>query len=270
MCTARGALFTRSAREDGNVTETINQLMNSARRVDVPSSGDNGRPNLSAYLSQQILTMIRERQLRPGDRLPSAKDLAAQFSVATPTMREALRRLQATGIIDMRHGSGIYVRRESDRLMFANPAYGTLETQTILQVLDARILIEPHLSELAAGFASEEQIGELQAILIPVEQALEYRDERYVRANHTLHTAIARASGNLVLAQIVESLLEMHSVELHLVDPNSTLAEIRTRDHHFHQLIIAAIATGNGAAARDAMEQHLNRARLTLVPKGDV
>jgi DNA-binding GntR family transcriptional regulator len=59
----------------------------------------------------------------------------------------------------------------------------------------------------------------------------------------------------------------MHSVELHLVDPNSSLAEIRARDHYFHQLIVDAIAARNGAAARNAMEQHLNRARSTLVPK---
>lgn len=247
------------------MTETANGLPSLTRLPDPQTSNDGGRPNLSAYLSQQIANLIRERQLRPGDRLPSAKDLAAQFSVATPTMREALRRLQATGIIDMRHGSGIYVRRESERMMFANPTYGTLETQTILQVIDARILIEPHLAELAAEIASEEQVVELQALLIPVEQALEYRDERYVRANHTLHTALARASGNLVLAQIVESLLEMHSVELHLVDPNSSLAEIRSRDHHFHQLIIGAIANSNGAAAREAMHQHLSGARATLI-----
>src|SRR5215217_702752 len=81
------------------------------------------RPNLSVYLSQQILNLIRDRHLKPGDRLPSAKDLAAQFSVATPTMREALRRLQATGIVDIRHGSGIYVRRDRERMMLSNPGY---------------------------------------------------------------------------------------------------------------------------------------------------
>lgn len=251
-------------REPENRTETTDQLTNLPRLADHQPAVENGRPNLSAYLSQQILTLIRERGLRPGDRLPSAKDLAAHFSVATPTLREALRRLQATGIIDMRHGSGIYVRRESERLMFANPAYGTLESKTILQVIDARLLIEPHLSDLAARFAGESQIVEMQSLLTAAEQALEYRDDRYVLANRALHTAIARASGNQVLAQIVESLLEMHTVELHLVDPDSTLAQIRARDHNFHHLIVAAIAAGNSDAARNAMTQHLSGARATL------
>jgi GntR family transcriptional regulator, transcriptional repressor for pyruvate dehydrogenase complex len=222
------------------------------------------RPNLSAFLSQQILILIRDRQLKPGDRLPSAKDLAALFSVATPTMREALRRLQATGVIDIRHGSGIYVRRDSDRIMLSNPAYGTLEAQTIMQVLDARLLIEPHLAELASYAATPDEVAGLQTLLTTVEQTLDRPDDRYLAANHTLHVAIARASGNLVLTHVVESLLEMHSTELHVVDPNSSLAEIRARDHRYHQLVVGAIAERNAQAAREAMTTHLERARSSI------
>lgn len=222
------------------------------------------RPNLSVYLSQQILNLIRDRHLKPGDRLPSAKDLAAQFSVATPTMREALRRLQATGMIDIRHGSGIYVRRDSDRLMLSNPAYGTLEAQTIMQILDARSLIEPYLSELAATHATAEQIAKIREIMLRGEHALERPDDRYLSANHAFHVSIARASGNLVLAHVVESLLEMYSSELHIVDPNSTLAEIRARDHRNHQFVVDAIAAHDGLAARKAMANHLEVARSTI------
>jgi GntR family transcriptional repressor for pyruvate dehydrogenase complex len=222
------------------------------------------RPNLSVYLSGQILNLIRDCRLKPGDRLPSAKDLAAQFSVATPTMREALRRLQATGVIDIRHGSGIYVLRDSDRLMLSNPAYGALEAHTIMQVLDARMLIEPHLAELAAIHASEDAVAQLQGLLIRVEQTLERPDDRYLGANHALHVAIARASGNIVLTHVVESLLEMHSTELHVVDPNSTLAEIRARDHQYHRLVVEAIGAHDSQAARDAMFKHLQVARSTI------
>jgi GntR family transcriptional repressor for pyruvate dehydrogenase complex len=222
------------------------------------------RPNLSVFLSEQILNLIRERQLKPGDRLPSAKNLAAQFSVATPTIREALRRLQATGIIDIRHGSGIYVRRDSDRMMLSNPAYGALETQTIMQILDARLLIEPHLSELAAVHAEPFQIAELRELMTRAERALDRPDDRYIKANYALHLAIAKASGNLVLAHIVESLLEMYSFELHVVDPNSTLAEVRARDHRHHQLVIGAVAAADGPAAREAMTKHLSVARSSI------
>jgi DNA-binding GntR family transcriptional regulator len=67
-----------------------------------------------------------------------------------------------------------------------------------------------------------------------------------------------------VLSHVVESLLEMYSTELHLVDPNSTLAEIRARDHRNHQLVIEAIAAADGPAAYEAMVQHLEIARSSI------
>lgn len=225
------------------------------------------RANLSTFLAQQVLTLIREGDLKPGDRLPSAKDLAARFSVATPTMREALRRLQATGVIDIRHGSGIYVRRDRDRLMLSNPAYGELETHTILQVLDARLLIEPHLTELAALRASAADIGELRLALADAEAALHFPDDRYIQANNDLHMVIARLAGNTVLMHVVESLVEIYSAELHLVDPSRTLVEIRVRDHENHQRVVAAIEAGDGPAAAAAMHRHIDVARSTVAPR---
>jgi GntR family transcriptional repressor for pyruvate dehydrogenase complex len=182
-------------------------------------------------------------------------------------MREALRRLQATGVIDIRHGSGIYVKRDRERLMLSNPGYGVLETHTILQILDARILIEPHLAELAAEHADDGEIALIQQLLVSSEQSLGRADEGYIRANNAFHSAIARASGNLVLAHVVESLIELYSTELHLVDPNNSLAEIRARDHRNHTLIVTAIAEHDGPQAREAMLRHIQVARSTVTPR---
>ena len=97
-----------------------------------------------------MLALIQNDALEPGDRLPSVKELSDRFSVATPTMREALRLLQMAGNLDIRHGSGIYVRRPESRLMLTNPYAGSLSTATILNLLHARLLIEPPVAELAA------------------------------------------------------------------------------------------------------------------------
>ena len=67
--------------------------------------------SLSRHLAESVLALIQEKSLEAGDRLPSVKELSERFSVATPTMREALRLLQMAGSLDIRHGSGIYVRR---------------------------------------------------------------------------------------------------------------------------------------------------------------
>lgn len=216
------------------------------------------RPNLSNQLANGVIELIRERELGPGDRLPTARELADIFEVATPTMREALRRLQATGVIDIRHGSGIYVRRAEQRLVVANPSYGDLESHTILHILDARVLIEPHLAELAARHIDAESLAAIAAVVEQAASEIRLRD--YLESNVRFHTLIARASGNLVLAQFIESLIELYSVELDQVDPNLQLVDGRTADNAMHAEIYAALAAGDAAAAYDAMARHLQAA----------
>jgi GntR family transcriptional repressor for pyruvate dehydrogenase complex len=216
------------------------------------------RPNLSNQLANGVIELIRDRGLGPGDRLPTARELADAFEVATPTMREALRRLQATGMIDIRHGSGIYVLRAEQRLVVANPGYGDLETHTILQILDARLLVEPHLAELAARSIDPPTLAAIGRVI--QQAAGEVRLREYMESNVRFHTLIARASGNLVLAQIIESLIELYSVELDHVDPNLMLVDGRAADNAMHQEIYATLAAGNERAAYDAMSRHLQTA----------
>ncbi len=216
------------------------------------------RPNLSHQLANGVFELIRDRGLGPGDRLPTARELADIFEVATPTMREALRRLQATGVIDIRHGSGIYVLRSERRLVVANPGYGDLEAHTILQILDARLLVEPHLAELAASHIDPAALTAIEQVI--QQAADEVRLREYMESNVRFHTLIARASGNLVLSQIIESLIELYSVELDQVDPNLQLVDGRAADNAVHQEIYAALATGDGSAAHDAMARHLQSA----------
>lgn len=223
----------------------------------VRPSGAN-RPNLSNQLANGVIELIRDRALMPGDRLPTARELAETFEVATPTMREALRKLQATGVVDIRHGSGIYVLRAEQRLVVANPSYGDLETHTILQILDARLLVEPHLAELAARNIDADRLAAIARVVERAAEEIRLRD--YLESNVQFHTLVARASGNLVLAQIIESLIELYSVELDQVDPNLLLVDGRTQDNAVHREIYTALATGDGQAAYDAMSRHLQAA----------
>src|SRR5688500_6525577 len=100
-------------------------------------------------LAQQISALIQRDGLRPGERLPSVRALAAQLGVAVPTLREGLRRLEAQGVVELRHGAGLFVRATQPRVMVANPGLGGIDAQTVLDLLDTRLLIEPHLAELA-------------------------------------------------------------------------------------------------------------------------
>src|SRR6476646_2674011 len=113
-------------------------------------SGEVARPTLSDALTEQILELIRADGLRPGDRLPSTRELSQRFAVTVPTLREALRRLEVTGTVQMRHGSGIYVGADLDRVVLANPNIRDVRGDRVMQLLETRLLIEPQAAELAA------------------------------------------------------------------------------------------------------------------------
>lgn len=227
------------------------------------------RAPLTAALTRQIVALIQDGNLAAGDRLPSTKALADRFDVATPTLREALRHLEATGVVDIRHGSGIYVRQDRQRLMLANPGAGELDTHLALQVLDARLLIEPHLAELAAPRITDIELAAVAEALDRGAEGLDQPAEAYLAANADFHRAIARASGNVVLAETVETLIELHAHELHVVDPDGAFQHRRERDHPDHVRIHEALAGGDGIAAGALMRAHLALARAGVVARLD-
>ena len=213
--------------------------------------------SLSAHLAQQVLALIHDESLAPGDRLPSVKELAERFSVATPTMREALRLLQMAGNLDIRHGSGIYVRRPESRLMLTNPYAGSLTTGAILNLLNARHLIEPPVAELAATNATAAQLDGLASMLAEAEDHLSGRDADdsvLGVVNMRFHRGIADGAGNSILAEVVFTLTEVHIKEQMAV---LDLYNNRRRDHDQHKLIFEAIRTRDAAMARRTMQEHL-------------
>jgi GntR family transcriptional repressor for pyruvate dehydrogenase complex len=214
-------------------------------------------PSLSDHLGQRVLALIRDAAMAPGDRLPSVKDLAERFSVATPTMREALRLLQMAGTLDIRHGSGIYVRHPGSRLMLTNPYAGSMGPEAILNLLSARLLIEPPVAELAAVHAGDRLLDELDDLLADAERHLsgqEAADAVLGVANMRFHRGIADGSGNAILAEVVFTLTEVHIKEQMAV---LDLYNNRRRDHEQHKLILAALRRRDPGGARALMSDHL-------------
>jgi GntR family transcriptional regulator, transcriptional repressor for pyruvate dehydrogenase complex len=212
------------------------------------------RPDLSRQLTRQLLTLIATRDLKPGDRLPSMKELAVLFSVATPTIREALRRLQATGVIDIRHGSGIYVRKVGQGLVITNPHHEELNAESVMQLLEARLAIEPYLAGQAARLATGADVASLRAILDEAEHLLNGQDAKLHPANMRFHSRIARVARNPILAEFLESLTELYSREqLGILE----LFNARVRDYQDHVSIFEAIRDHDAALATSHMTDHL-------------
>lgn len=226
-----------------------------------------GPKSLSEHLTTQVLALVQSEKLRPGDRLPSVKDLADRFSVATPTMREALRLLEMAGNLDIRHGSGIYVRQPETRMMVTNPYARQVDTQTILNLLQARLLIEPPVAELAAVHASAKDLDGLDALLADTSQYLggqESADAVLGVANMRFHRGIADSANNSVLADVVFSLTEVHIKEQMAV---LDLYNNRVRDHEQHRLILGALMNRDAREARRLMFEHIDEVITVIKEK---
>jgi GntR family transcriptional repressor for pyruvate dehydrogenase complex len=212
------------------------------------------RPSLSDALTESMLDLIHTGGHRPGDRLPSTRELSQRFAVTTPTLREALRRLEATGAIEMRHGSGIYVGADIERIVLPNPNMREMHGAQLLELLGARIVIEPPLAAMAAERATGEQLAGLNHVLDDAARHLRGQDAELHDANMTFHRATALLAGNSVLHEVVDSLLTVHGPEQREI---LQIFDDRRRDYDEHLAILEAIEARDASGAEERMRAHL-------------
>jgi GntR family transcriptional repressor for pyruvate dehydrogenase complex len=229
-------------------------------------TGTSPRPSGSDWLTEQVVELIEREGIEPGSRLPTVQALAQRFSVAAPTMREALRRLQAVGVVEMRHGSGVYVRHGGRRVVLPNPYPGRLKVETILDLLDARLLIEPHLARAAAA-ADDAAIAELEALMTRAGRLLQGElDDELSRTNLAFHRGVARCGGNVVLAQVIDSLLDLYEAEqLEIL----RLYGDRRHDHAEHKQVLEAIQAHDAQLAAERMRRHLEDVRAVVAARAE-
>lgn len=131
-----------------------------------------GRSGIALQIAKILRSQIVDGAIPLGTRLPSERTLAGQFAVSQPTVREAIRALSAQGLVDVRHGSGVYVRASMAGLL-TDPltTFVRAEGISILEVLDARVLIGRHSGARVARFGGDGDVAALRAALDRVEDA---------------------------------------------------------------------------------------------------
>lgn len=222
------------------------------------------RDTLTVAVSREIARIVRDEGLRPGNRLPTVKELAELCGVAIPTVREAIRRLEALGTVEVRHGAGIFVRSDRPRMMMVHPDLASIDSQAILDLLQTRLLIEPYLAEQAAQSPHGEAMTRLGDLLREAEGYLGRDDDQLRRVNMAFHAGIARCSGNVVLAQVMEMLIDLYSSEQTAM---LAIGDERERDHREHLAIFAAIQREEAERARTLMTDHLANTKAAMTAK---
>lgn len=209
--------------------------------------------SLADRLSREIVATIRADNLRPGQAIPPARQLADRFKVTVPTIREALRRLEATSIVELRHGSGTYVGEAVDRQFLLNPFRPEASLASALELAEARLTLEPAVAAEAARSHTAEQLAALESTL---GNAL--RPATQPSAVASFHAEMARASNNPTLGELIGTLLDVRQAERQQI---RAIYSDRQRDLDEHQGIFNAVAARDTEVARTLTATHLTHIR---------
>jgi GntR family transcriptional repressor for pyruvate dehydrogenase complex len=212
------------------------------------------KQSLSDKLAQRIRGMIQKGDYGQGDRLPPIMEMAKRFSVGHPTIREALKKLETMGIVEIRHGSGVYVSRSEEVLVLASPDYpGTVTKKLLLDLIDTRMPLEMKSVAEAVKNATLDDLVEMRRLL---KQAGDNFDDDVVlnETNMGFHRQIAIASGNTVLLQLLDVLRDLFTEEQRLI---LGIFGSRERDHREHLAILESLENRDEAVGVERMRKHL-------------
>jgi GntR family transcriptional regulator, transcriptional repressor for pyruvate dehydrogenase complex len=219
------------------------------------------KQSLPDKLARQIRGTIQSGNYRRGDRLPPIVEMAKRFEVGQPSIREALKKLEAMGVVQIRHGSGVFVTRSEEVLVLASPDYaGTVTKKLLLDLIRARIPIEIQSVADCVKNATPEQVHELKRILASAGKHLD-DDEVLNSVNMDFHGKIAEASGNSVTAQLLAVLHEIFTDEQRLI---LGIFGSREDDHKDHLQILKAIEDRDEALAVERMRSHLESVHAAI------
>lgn len=223
--------------------------------------GTVAKSTLADEVAQRVAQMIQGGEYEPGDRLPSINEMADRFGVGHPTLREALKKLEVLGTVEIKHGSGVYVKSDRDVLLMSNPIFsGDVSRDMMLDLIEARIPIEIRSVVKAARNATDEDVARMEELLEEAGRNLE-DGEALNQTNMAFHREMAVASGNTVLAQLLEVLSNLFEQE------QRTLLDIhgsRDKDHAEHLAILEAVREGDEDLAEERMREHLEGVRALV------
>lgn len=211
-----------------------------------------GHDRLYQELARNLIDELASGAYAVGARLPAERELALHYNVSRPTVREAIIALEVQGLVEVRIGSGAYVRRlpsNEDKPGFNISAF---------ELTEARLMIEGEAAALAATQISDEEIAELGSLVEAITQE-NNNPQGTERSDRDFHLAIARATRNAAIFNVVEQLWDLRasSPEAALLHEKARTANVKPVVNE-HAAVLEALRQRNPAAARAAMRAHLS------------
>lgn len=215
---------------------------------------------LYRQIAEQLRGLMNTGEFSVGSRLPAERDLAIQLGVSRPSVREALIALEVEGVIEVRTGSGIYVKQAPLQRSASAAATEAAMEWGPLEVMSARLLVESEVAGLAAQHAGKGHIKAMRQALQDMRD--EARAGQIPRGgDEAFHEAIAKSCGNSVLLDVVQRFWQARDGRLferlgaYFENPASWQSAIAE-----HEQVLLAIEAGDATAAKRAMQKHLRQA----------
>ncbi|MDP2255765.1 MAG: FadR/GntR family transcriptional regulator [Polaromonas sp.] len=215
---------------------------------------------------ETLATSIREGPLQPGDKLPTEAEIMVRFDVSRTVVRESLSKLQASGLVETRHGIGTFVLPPQEVGNFKITAEDFATVADVISVLELRISLETEAAGLAAQRRKPENLIALEAALHAFHDSIS-RDSDAVPPDFQFHMEVARSTGNRHFADLMTYLGTMiiprTRVNTAHNAPEGRLNYLQ-RVNSEHESIYIAIRDQDAEAARAAMRTHLSNSRERL------
>jgi GntR family transcriptional regulator, transcriptional repressor for pyruvate dehydrogenase complex len=224
------------------------------------------KSRLSEAAIDQIKELIATRELEPGSKLPSERELVEQLGISRASVREALRALEIIGLVEVKPGKGTFVKGLTGDLFVPLPNWLSDHKETLDNHFEARLVLEPAAAGLAALRASEQDIRRLKGALSAFSERLAQNDLiGLIKSDIYFHSLLGAATGNKTIKMLMDTitrfLFDGWKATLRVKGrPSKTLVE--------HGEILEAIIRRDEKAAKVAMERHLKNAISNLKEEG--
>lgn len=221
------------------------------------------KETVTETIVNQIKDLIERNCFEVGQQLPSERELTAQLGVSRPSVREAMKALQLMGIVEIRSGSGTYLREQSHLLANHFAVQNLLSKFTWLELTEARVVLESGLISIATEKAVEADIKALrQACDDMYKNAAD--PVRFLECDFAFHLIIAEASQNRFLVEMLSTTRDL------LLEVNREVVKVAQqadRAMESHEKILKAITDRDKNRARRAMNEHLKTVAKAIVAR---
>jgi GntR family transcriptional repressor for pyruvate dehydrogenase complex len=220
------------------------------------------RTTLTEAAFEQLIAYVVKGTWKAGDRLPPERELCQQFGIARTSLREALKAMELVGMLDSRVGDGTFVCPRSEFL--SRPllwAFTGTDHEELVEIMEARTVVEETLAGLAAERASADEISAIKVTIAQMRDVIA-AGSSILEADMSFHLAVAAAAHNEVLRNAVQLLRNITRQWLkYKVQIPNVAASVLKR----HEAVYRAIASRKPKAARIAMRKHLEETQQLVI-----